>query len=455
MRWKKNWNSKLKLTIIAAFFLTIVVLIQNVEYSNESMDFNDDVDCENGNLRLLKCSSSKPGEFSLSVNRYYFYADESIELSWTPSENADYYEIYYGATNNGGLNLLESGLTELFYQIDIQSEGIKAGTYNLYVLAINGYGQIYSNQIEIEISSYTASEAVSDDGGEADALASESSSSLILFSFLILIAFIFLIFIGIIGKYKINQRNRPLERSRERPYLTNKPIQRDGYETKEIKRKTKEKLTTKNLKDFESILGIYNATMIFLVIFLFVAVFAFTLFTINLLQSFQQSDSLSAIDSEFEVLKFLSEPYLNYLALGFVIILFLVLSISITYAKRRNLFKPLESIKELPRGSISHPIKKNGYLTRNIKTSKECINDFTKNEILLPLVSEKLTEDELERSRTLELTSISDNFLHKVDDINWEDELQKARFIREMLALTPEEREEIIDYMLEKSRKEN
>ena len=54
-----------------------------------------------------------------------------------------------------------------------------------------------------------------------------------------------------------------------------------------------------------------------------------------------------------------------------------------------------------------------------------------------------------------ELDSITLDFFHKVDSFQWDDEKQKVEFISEMLALTPEERDDIINYMIEKSNKNN
>ncbi|MHA1658751.1 MAG: hypothetical protein ACTSUT_06475, partial [Promethearchaeota archaeon] len=54
-----------------------------------------------------------------------------------------------------------------------------------------------------------------------------------------------------------------------------------------------------------------------------------------------------------------------------------------------------------------------------------------------------------------ELTAISDNFLKKIDKFNWKNEDEKFKFIKEMLALIPEERKDILGYMLKKSGKDS
>ena len=124
-----------------------------------------------------------------------------------------------------------------------------------------------------------------------------------------------------------------------------------------------------------------------------------------------------------------------FLILAFGIIFFLVLGISISYAKSRDLFNPQEKSR------------------KNTRRSKEIIDYSINNNLLIQLISGD--EEESELVKTFQLTSITEDFLHRIDLLGWEDERQKARFIREMLALTPEERDDIIDYMLEKSRKEN
>ena len=59
-------------------------------------------------------------------------------------------------------------------------------------------------------------------------------------------------------------------------------------------------------------------------------------------------------------------------------------------------------------------------------------------------------EKELDLLKKSDLTSISDNILKKIDEFNWKDEIEKEQFIYEIISLTPNEREELIDYMVRK-----
>ncbi|MFX1340497.1 MAG: hypothetical protein ACFFDK_17950 [Promethearchaeota archaeon] len=106
-------------------------------------------------------------------------------------------------------------------------------------------------------------------------------------------------------------------------------------------------------------------------------------------------------------------------------------------AKRRLLYAPTE--EEFHDEEIK--------TIRNIKSGTEILNETINNSYLL---------DSIEQDKDLgkfELSSISSDFLTTVDKFKWDYETQKAEFIKEMLTLTPEEREDIINYMNQKSGK--
>lgn len=126
---------------------------------------------------------------------------------------------------------------------------------------------------------------------------------------------------------------------------------------------------------------------------------------------------------------------LNFSPLLFIFgtILFTTLAISITYAKRHDLFKPLDSFHRVSGGSVSKaqssfykPIEPSQFMLKPVDINTPNLN-------------------------SLELTSISKNFLKQVDLFYWDSELEKERFLNEMLSLTPKEREDLLNYMIDKS----
>ncbi len=92
-------------------------------------------------------------------------------------------------------------------------------------------------------------------------------------------------------------------------------------------------------------------------------------------------------------------------------------------------------------------------LSKKTKTSKEIIVNEINNDYLLLLLEKSQIEEHSDNFSKFELTAISDNFLKKIDKFNWKNEDEKFKFIKEMLALTPEEREDILGYMFKKSVK--
>ena len=151
----------------------------------------------------------------------------------------------------------------------------------------------------------------------------------------------------------------------------------------------------------------------------------------------------------------LSMPFIFFALIG-IIILSITLSITgiISYKNRRT--RASMPIIEASPYKVKEEIKKFEMITvkevqgsKSIKNAIKIRNDLVNNDTLLELID---MEGELDK---FELNLISEDYLNKVDSLKWEDEGQKVEFIFEMLTLTPEERDDIINYMIEKSNKNN
>ncbi|MFX1430701.1 MAG: hypothetical protein ACFFCY_11115 [Promethearchaeota archaeon] len=81
--------------------------------------------------------------------------------------------------------------------------------------------------------------------------------------------------------------------------------------------------------------------------------------------------------------------------------------------------------------------------------SKEILSDLTNRDLLLQIFDENITEKKRLHLEKIELTIVSEKFLNKVDAIGLKGNM-KIKFIKEMLALTPKERDEIINNILDK-----
>ncbi|MFX0138383.1 MAG: hypothetical protein ACFFDN_32375, partial [Candidatus Hodarchaeota archaeon] len=84
-----------------------------------------------------------------------------------------------------------------------------------------------------------------------------------------------------------------------------------------------------------------------------------------------------------------------------------------------------------------------------IKSSQEILEDLTNKEILLQIFSEEPPLDKRLKLEEIELTLISEEFLKKIDPLGFKED-DKREFIREMLFLSPKEREEIYQNILTK-----
>ena len=85
-----------------------------------------------------------------------------------------------------------------------------------------------------------------------------------------------------------------------------------------------------------------------------------------------------------------------------------------------------------------------------IKTTQEIVNEAAENQELFYSVKNNQFETNFNLLKKSELTTISDILVKRIDELNWKSENDKEQFIYEILSLTPEEREEILDYMFEK-----
>ena len=93
------------------------------------------------------------------------------------------------------------------------------------------------------------------------------------------------------------------------------------------------------------------------------------------------------------------------------------------------------------------PLSKDINSNLKIKSAREIMKKIVNNKSLLEALNNEINLE------NYELDSVNLDFFHKIDSFKWDDEKQKIEFITEMLTLTPEERDDIITYMIEKSNK--
>jgi hypothetical protein len=148
----------------------------------------------------------------------------------------------------------------------------------------------------------------------------------------------------------------------------------------------------------------------------------------------------------------LSGPLIIILIIGIVFILSITAIVRYR-EKKRHVFgpqqEPISYIEKDEHKQYKRFVDEDSQSFNKPKSAIEIINELINNERLLNSINQ---EKDLEKS---ELSFISMNFLNKVDKFRWTDESQKVEFIREMLALTPKERDDIISYMMERSKKED
>ncbi|MFW9785301.1 MAG: hypothetical protein ACFFFB_23680, partial [Candidatus Heimdallarchaeota archaeon] len=83
--------------------------------------------------------------------------------------------------------------------------------------------------------------------------------------------------------------------------------------------------------------------------------------------------------------------------------------------------------------------------------SKEILSKLSNKDFLLEIFDEDIPVKKRTKLEKIELTIVSEKFLNKVDALGLKGDM-KIKFIREMLALSPKEREEIINNILDKNQ---
>ncbi len=111
--------------------------------------------------------------------------------------------------------------------------------------------------------------------------------------------------------------------------------------------------------------------------------------------------------------------------------------------------------KEKRKPKSIQKIESSNRYKNSIKSSRELLDENTDNRALLEQLKTQESQENIELKKKIELTSISEDFLKRVDKFKWKNEGGKLQFIREMLTLTPEEREDILDYMFQKAEKKD
>ncbi|MFX1259917.1 MAG: hypothetical protein ACFFAN_18865 [Promethearchaeota archaeon] len=327
--------------IILVINFTIFIFSSSI-YSNQNQNSNIFNEVNKDNNRKIKTYdfrdqvrnlqySGKPGNFTLSSNAYFVEEEESFILSWTSSDGADNYSLYYSAKAitkiDGNSTLIVENLTNHSYKITKIHLEI---TYYVAV-AYNESGKTLSNYIEIRLN-YTEEDDNDDDT--------------VFFAMVMEIRFFILILILLI------------------------------------------------------------------------------------------------------------------------ITFFATVLISIKYSGKKPKFQPEPNYKFGPRSSISSSKnRKNAQESREIegkiknikkkvlpKSSKELLNEKYDNRAVLTHLKDEISQEHTEIKKKIEITSISNEILNKIDKFKWKSEDEKLEFINEMLALSPKEREEILDFMLKKAK---
>ena len=88
------------------------------------------------------------------------------------------------------------------------------------------------------------------------------------------------------------------------------------------------------------------------------------------------------------------------------------------------------------------------------QSSKDIIKNLVNKDLILQIFDENITDKRRNLLEKIELTTVSVKFLNKVDALGLKGN-NKINFIREMLALSPKEREEIINNILNKKANKN
>lgn len=120
-------------------------------------------------------------------------------------------------------------------------------------------------------------------------------------------------------------------------------------------------------------------------------------------------------------------PFLLYLAL-FLIVFIIASTISISHAVKHDLFS------------------RQSFTPSNIKSSECLLDEILDQEKIIQKI-------ESSASSSIELATLSKSFLSRTNQFKWESNNQKSEFLREMLSLSPAERENVLNYMIEMDNK--
>ena len=59
------------------------------------------------------------------------------------------------------------------------------------------------------------------------------------------------------------------------------------------------------------------------------------------------------------------------------------------------------------------------------------------------------TAEEFKNIKNIEITLLEEDFFKKVEQLDWDDDNEKETFVYEMLSLTPNDRQQILDEMMD------
>ncbi|MFX1437803.1 MAG: hypothetical protein ACFFAA_11505 [Promethearchaeota archaeon] len=101
---------------------------------------------------------------------------------------------------------------------------------------------------------------------------------------------------------------------------------------------------------------------------------------------------------------------------------------------------------------FSNIVSREGFTTE--RSSKDILNNLVDKDLIMQIFDENITDKRRNQLERIDLTTVSEKFLFKVDALGLK-ENNKINFIREMLALSPKEREEIINNILDRVANKN
>jgi hypothetical protein len=132
-----------KAFLISIILLTLVIPALNI--------LNQALLTPNRNNGNSKIKTSQPGAFTLTSDADNPDLDGTFLLSWTDSENVNYYRVYFDtefiSEIDGSQTMLATGYTETNYPIN----DYPTGTYYFIIEALNMQGAVLSNCIQVNV----------------------------------------------------------------------------------------------------------------------------------------------------------------------------------------------------------------------------------------------------------------------------------------------------------------